>query len=40
MSGVSSKRAINDTSIDANSNFEDDNNKKTKMANEIAIMIL
>jgi hypothetical protein len=40
MSGVSSKRAINDTSIDANSSSEDDNNKKTKMANEIAIMIL
>jgi hypothetical protein len=40
MSGVSSKRAINDTSIDENSSFEDENNKKTKMAKEIAIMIL
>ena len=30
MSGVSIKRAINDTSFDANSSFEDDNNKKTE----------
>jgi hypothetical protein len=40
MSSATGKSAINDTSIEANSSFEEYITKRTKMSKEISMMIL